>query len=136
MPQHTPPGRRRVSWTVDAELAEDLDALARRTGLSKSDLADAALRQLLQAPPAPPELPEVPAAVAVDLSASARRVWAALTEAWSAGLPTTSVALAERLELHRGNVDRHLAALRASGVVVRRGHSHVPPHALEAPLAS
>ena len=72
-------------------------------------------------------LPPLPATV----TGPAREVLAELLEALR---PLSSVELAQRLNKHRGNIDRALQQLRAVGAVATRHHKHSPaPYTPEAP---
>jgi hypothetical protein len=69
---------------------------------------------------------------------AAARVYGALVASYTGLGPVRSQALADELQIHRGNVDRHLGLLRELGFARRDGRGHVPMMEAdqEAPLAS
>lgn len=111
---------------VQADLVDGVDELAAKHRVPRRLVIEAALRRFLDDPtavveqPADVEPPGVPQ--------RAVEVWAALVRNWSGVVPVPSSVLAEDLQIHRGNVDRHLAVLREHGWAKRsgRGHGHVP----------
>jgi hypothetical protein len=128
--------RRRLGG-LEPSVLEQVEALARRRGVSPHDLVNAALAQFVDDPEVRVELETAPQQT--PLPPAAARTYEQLVRMWTGLGPVRSQALAEAMGLHRGNVDRHLATMRELGYARRDRHGHVPivaADAQEAQLAS
>jgi DNA-binding transcriptional ArsR family regulator len=103
-----------------------IDALARQSGLRRSDLVNEALRRYLADPEvqaelsAPQRRPRLPPATA--------RVYDQLSLSFGEGGAISTRSLAEVLGRNPGNVSRHLAVLRELGYARRVDGEHIPLH--------